>query len=89
MLENRCQLKEKEIHVEELKERLNELIGLLQRSEARRREMEKEQKLSEHTVAIAVATSSPVSSSQTGTRNNIKVYFVWKDKTSQTKPNEV
>ncbi|XP_074581994.1 kinesin-like protein KIN-4A [Curcuma longa] len=60
--DSRCQLKEKEIHVEELKEQLNELIGLLQRSDARRREMEKEPKLREHNVAIAVSTSSPMRS---------------------------
>ncbi|XP_042399848.1 kinesin-like protein KIN-4A [Zingiber officinale] len=60
--DSRCQLKEKEIHVDELKEQLNELIGLLQRSEARRREMEKERKLREQTVAIAVPTSSPMRS---------------------------
>lgn len=59
---NRCQLREKELHIKELKEQLNELIDLLRHSEAQRKEMEKEQKLREHAIAIALATSSPVRS---------------------------
>ncbi|EHA8590245.1 Kinesin-like protein KIN-4A [Cocos nucifera] len=54
----RCQLREKEIEIKELKEQLNELAGILYQSEARRREMEKQQKLREQAVAIALATSS-------------------------------
>ncbi|XP_038984123.1 kinesin-like protein KIN-4A isoform X2 [Phoenix dactylifera] len=54
----RCQLREKEIEIKELKEQLNELIGILRQSEARRKEMEKQQKLREQAVAIALATSS-------------------------------
>ncbi|KAG1363947.1 kinesin-like protein KIN-4A [Cocos nucifera] len=54
----RCQLGEKEIEIKELKEQLNELIGILRQSEARRREMEKQQKLREQAVAHALATSS-------------------------------
>ncbi|CAD5189990.1 unnamed protein product [Musa acuminata subsp. malaccensis] len=57
-----CQLREKELHIKELKEQLNELIGLLRHSEAQRKEMEKEQKLREHAIAIALATSSPMNS---------------------------
>ncbi|THU59174.1 hypothetical protein C4D60_Mb03t22210 [Musa balbisiana] len=56
----RCQLREKELHIKELKEQLNELIDLLRHSEAQRKEMEKEQKLREHAIAIALATSSPM-----------------------------
>nr|XP_010906553.1 kinesin-like protein KIN-4A isoform X1 [Elaeis guineensis] len=54
----RCQLREKEIEIKELKEQLNELAGILYQSEARRRDMEKQQKLREQAVAIALATSS-------------------------------
>ncbi|XP_008795899.1 kinesin-like protein KIN-4A isoform X1 [Phoenix dactylifera] len=54
----RCQLREKEIEIKELKEQLNELSGILRQSEARRREMEKQQKLREQAVAVALATSS-------------------------------
>ncbi|RZS23925.1 hypothetical protein BHM03_00056937 [Ensete ventricosum] len=60
--DTRCQLREKEIHIKELKEQLNELIGLLQHSEAQRKELEKEQKLREHAIAIALATSPPMNS---------------------------
>lgn len=56
----RCQLREKEIEVKELKEQLNELVGLLRQSEARRKEIEKQQKLREQAVAIALATSASV-----------------------------
>nr|XP_029117159.1 kinesin-like protein KIN-4A isoform X4 [Elaeis guineensis] len=55
---SRCQLREKEIEIKELKEQLNELAGILYQSEARRRDMEKQQKLREQAVAIALATSS-------------------------------
>ncbi|XP_010928361.1 kinesin-like protein KIN-4A isoform X2 [Elaeis guineensis] len=54
----RCHLREKDIEIKELKEQLNELIGILRQSEARRREMEKQQKLREQAVAHALATSS-------------------------------
>ncbi|MQL90958.1 hypothetical protein Taro_023556 [Colocasia esculenta] len=54
----RCQLKEKEIEIKEYKEQLNELLVLLRHSEARRIEIEKQQKLREQAVAIALATSA-------------------------------
>ncbi|XP_042491564.1 kinesin-like protein KIN-4A [Macadamia integrifolia] len=54
----RCQLWEKEIEMKEMKEQLNELVGLLRQSEARRKEIEKQQKLREQAVAIALATSA-------------------------------
>lgn len=60
MFLGRCQLREKEIEVKELKEQLNELVGLLRQSEARRKEIEKQQKLREQAVAIALATSASV-----------------------------
>ncbi|XP_042487988.1 kinesin-like protein KIN-4A isoform X2 [Macadamia integrifolia] len=54
----RCQLWGKEIEMKEMKEQLNELVGLLRQSEARRKEIEKQQKLREQAVAIALATSA-------------------------------
>ncbi|XP_058080268.1 kinesin-like protein KIN-4A isoform X2 [Magnolia sinica] len=56
--EARCQIWEKEIEMKELKEQMNELVGLLRHSEARRKEIEKQQKLREQAVAIALATSA-------------------------------
>lgn len=57
---NRCQLWEKQVEIKEMKEQLNELVGLLRQSEARRKEVEKELKLREQAVAIALATSASV-----------------------------
>ncbi|XP_077211585.1 kinesin-like protein KIN-4A isoform X2 [Tasmannia lanceolata] len=54
----RCQVWEKEIEVKELKEQLNELVGLLRQSEAQRNKIEKQQKVREQVVAIALATSA-------------------------------
>ncbi|OVA15880.1 Kinesin [Macleaya cordata] len=54
----RCRLWEKEVEIKEMKEQLNELVGLLRQSEARRKEIEKQQKLREQAVAIALATSA-------------------------------
>ncbi|KAI3847851.1 hypothetical protein MKW92_009939 [Papaver armeniacum] len=53
----RCLLWEKEDDIKEMKEQLNELVGLLGQSEARRKATEKQQKLREQTVAIACASS--------------------------------
>ncbi|XP_043708204.1 kinesin-like protein KIN-4A isoform X2 [Telopea speciosissima] len=58
----RCQLWEKEIEIKEMKEQLNELVGLLRQSEAWRKEIEKQQKLREQAVAISLATSASVNS---------------------------
>ncbi|KAI3465322.1 hypothetical protein Pfo_021985 [Paulownia fortunei] len=52
----RCQLWEKEIEIREMKEQMKELVGLLRQSEVRRKEIEKELKLREQAVAIALAT---------------------------------
>ncbi|PIA56567.1 hypothetical protein AQUCO_00700723v1 [Aquilegia coerulea] len=54
----RCQLWEQEVEMKEMKEQLNELVGLLRQSEIRRKEIEKQQKLREQAVAIALATSA-------------------------------
>ncbi|CAA6661425.1 unnamed protein product [Spirodela intermedia] len=54
--EARCHLKEKETEIEEYKEQLKELVSLLQLSEARRKEILKQQKLREQTVSVALGT---------------------------------
>lgn len=51
---------EKDIEIREMKEQLNELLALLQQSEAQRKELMKEQKMREQAVAIALATSASV-----------------------------
>ncbi|CAL9084819.1 unnamed protein product [Musa textilis] len=56
----RCKLREKEIDIKELKEQLNELVSLLRLSEARRKEMEKQQMFEEQAVATALVTSHSV-----------------------------
>ncbi|ONM53530.1 Kinesin-like protein KIN-4A, partial [Zea mays] len=38
----RCQVKEKEVEIKEMKEQMTELVGILRHSESRRREMEKQ-----------------------------------------------
>ncbi|KAG0461578.1 hypothetical protein HPP92_021510 [Vanilla planifolia] len=53
----RCQIRDKEIQLRDLKEQVNELVGILRLSEARRKEMEKQQKLREQTAAIEMATT--------------------------------
>ncbi|EXB56498.1 Chromosome-associated kinesin KIF4A [Morus notabilis] len=54
----RCQLWDKELEIKEMQEQLKELVGLLRQSEVRRKEVEKELKLREQAVAIALATSA-------------------------------
>ncbi|KAK9112692.1 hypothetical protein Scep_020211 [Stephania cephalantha] len=56
--EVRCQLWEKEVEMKEMKEQINELVGRLRQSEARRKEIEKQHKLREQAVAIALASAS-------------------------------
>ncbi|KAF2283754.1 hypothetical protein GH714_014887 [Hevea brasiliensis] len=56
--EARCQLWDKDMEIKDLKDQLNELVTLLQQSEAQRKELVKEQKMREQTVAIALATST-------------------------------
>ncbi|KAJ8460416.1 hypothetical protein OPV22_033342 [Ensete ventricosum] len=58
----RCKLREKEIDIKELKEQLKELVSLLRLSEARRKEMDKQQNLGGQTVAVALPASPSVSS---------------------------
>lgn len=56
---NRCQVSEKETEMKELKEQLNELVGILRHSEGRRKEMEKYIKQREQAFAAALATPPP------------------------------
>ncbi|KAG6674612.1 hypothetical protein I3842_15G052200 [Carya illinoinensis] len=58
----RCQLWEKDMETMEMKEQLKELVGILRQSEAQRKEVEKELKLREQAVAIALASSATVNS---------------------------
>nr|GMD93830.1 kinesin-like protein KIN-4A isoform X1 [Ipomoea batatas] len=53
----RCQMWENELEIKEMKEQMKELVGLLQQSEIKRKEAEKELKFREQTAAIALATS--------------------------------
>ncbi|CAL5383768.1 unnamed protein product [Camellia sinensis] len=68
-----CQMWEKEIEIKEMKEQLKELVGLLRQSESRRKEVEKELKLSEQAVAIALATSA--SNVEQGNSHNSLKHF--------------
>ncbi|TKY55686.1 Kinesin protein FRA1 [Spatholobus suberectus] len=54
--EARCQLWEKNMELKDLKEQLNELVALLQQSEAQRKELVKEQKIREQALAITLNT---------------------------------
>ncbi|KAH7671958.1 Plus-end-directed kinesin ATPase protein [Dioscorea alata] len=60
----RCQLREKDSEIKELKEQMNELVGILRLSEARRKETEKQLKSREH--AMAAATTTPSSGKSNG-----------------------
>ncbi|GKV04578.1 hypothetical protein SLEP1_g16725 [Rubroshorea leprosula] len=62
LADERCQSWEKDIEIKEMKEQLKELVVLLQQSELRRKEVEKELKLREQAVAPSLATSASVSS---------------------------
>lgn len=50
------------MEIKEMKEQLRELVGLLQQSDMRRKEIEKEMKLREQEVAVALASSPLVNS---------------------------
>ncbi|KAJ1289073.1 hypothetical protein BS78_02G136900 [Paspalum vaginatum] len=49
----RCQVREKEMEIKEMKEQMTELVGILRHSESRRREMEKQLKQREQTAPMA------------------------------------
>jgi len=50
----------KNMELNDLKEQLNELVALLQQSEARRKELVKEEKIREQAVAITLNTPALV-----------------------------
>ncbi|CAI0465051.1 unnamed protein product [Linum tenue] len=54
----RCQMWEKDMEIKEIKEQFKELVNLLRQSETRRKEIEKELRLREQAVAIALATAA-------------------------------
>nr|CAB3452937.1 unnamed protein product [Digitaria exilis] len=49
----RCQAREKEVEIKEMKEQMTELVGILRHSESRRRDMEKQLKQREQTAPMA------------------------------------
>jgi len=54
----RCQVREKEVEIKEMKEQMTELVGILRHSESCRREMEKQLKQREQIAPMA--TTPPV-----------------------------
>ncbi|XP_004288009.1 PREDICTED: chromosome-associated kinesin KIF4A-like [Fragaria vesca subsp. vesca] len=54
--ETRCQLWEKKMEIKDMEDQLNELVNLLRKSEAQRKELVKEQMLREQAVAAALST---------------------------------
>jgi len=54
----RCQVREKEVEIKEMKEQMTELVGILRHSESHRREMEKQLKQREQIAPMA--TTPPV-----------------------------
>ncbi|XP_030950223.1 kinesin-like protein KIN-4A isoform X1 [Quercus lobata] len=70
----RCQLWEKDMEIKEIKEQLKELVGLLRQSETRRKEVEKELKLREQAVAIALTTSASAGLEQVNSQNSLKQF---------------
>ncbi|XP_066397176.1 LOW QUALITY PROTEIN: kinesin-like protein KIN-4A [Miscanthus floridulus] len=59
----RCQVREKEVEIKEMKEQMTELVGILRHSESCRREMEKQLKQREQTAPMA--TTPPKSGNGT------------------------
>ncbi|KAK9012140.1 hypothetical protein V6N11_040209 [Hibiscus sabdariffa] len=56
--ESRCQLREKDLEIKEVKQQLKDLTALLWQSEAQKKELVKEQKMREQAVAVALATAA-------------------------------
>ncbi|XVE87082.1 hypothetical protein DITRI_Ditri18aG0087800 [Diplodiscus trichospermus] len=56
--ESRCQLREKDLEIKDLKQQLKDLTALLWQSESQKKELLKEQQMREQAVAIALATSA-------------------------------
>ncbi|CAL8996327.1 unnamed protein product, partial [Prunus brigantina] len=72
LADTRCQLWEKEMEMDEMKEHLKELVGLLRQSETRKKEVEKELKLREQAVATVLATSASADHHQGNSHNSLK-----------------
>ncbi|XP_068313183.1 kinesin-like protein KIN-4A isoform X2 [Pyrus communis] len=72
LADTRCQLWEKEMEIDEMKEHLKELVGLLRQSETRRKEVEKELKVREQEVATALATAASAVHDQENSHNSLK-----------------
>ncbi|CAN6583187.1 unnamed protein product [Malus baccata var. baccata] len=72
LADTRCQLWEKEMEIDEMKEHLKELVGLLRQSETRRKEVEKELKVREQEVATALATAASAVNDQENSHNSLK-----------------
>ncbi|XWS33576.1 hypothetical protein CRYUN_Cryun22dG0095200 [Craigia yunnanensis] len=56
--ESRCQLRDKDLEIKDLKQQLKDLTALLWQSEAQKKELVMEQKMREQAVAIALVTSA-------------------------------
>ncbi|KAF3778780.1 Kinesin-like protein [Nymphaea thermarum] len=65
----RCRLRDKEIENKEMKEQINELVGLLRQSEARRKETEKHLRLREHAIATTNLSPSSLGNQQGSTKH--------------------
>ncbi|WVZ63804.1 hypothetical protein U9M48_013409 [Paspalum notatum var. saurae] len=63
----RCQVREKEMEIKEMKEQMTELVGILRHSESRRREMEKHLKQREQTASVA---TTPLKSGNDTTKHS-------------------
>ncbi|XP_057986870.1 kinesin-like protein KIN-4A isoform X2 [Hevea brasiliensis] len=66
------QVWEKEMEIKEMKEQFKELVGLLRQSEVQRKEVEKELKLREQAISIALATSASACNEQGNSYNSLK-----------------
>ncbi|XP_048335456.1 kinesin-like protein KIN-4A [Ziziphus jujuba] len=67
-VEARCHLWEKNMEIKDMKDQVNELITLLRKSEAQRKELVRDQKAREQAVAIALGTS-PSGNSRTSLKH--------------------
>ncbi|OMP01939.1 putative Chromosome-associated kinesin KLP1 [Corchorus olitorius] len=67
--EARCQMREKDLEIKDLKQQLKDLTALLWQSEAQKKELVKEQKMREQAVAIALATSASQGNSRSSSKH--------------------
>ncbi|WCJ31215.1 Kinesin-like protein KIN-4A [Euphorbia peplus] len=66
--EARCRLWDKDMEIKDLTDQMKELITLLQQSEAQMKQLAEEQKMREHAIGVALATSSLGSSCSSSTQ---------------------